>query len=524
MEPEEAYVAALAAPTLCAALRITAAARPDQIAVRDAAGTLELTYRELVRKAERVAAGLAALGLRKGDTIATMLVNRPEFHVVDIAAMLLGAVPFAVYNTSSPEQLAHLLADAGPRIVVTEPRFEASVRAAGAGTVLLVDELEALERDGFAEAEVGPDDLVTLIYTSGTTGPPKGVELTHRVVLAQINGAFRALGITAGGRTVSYLPMAHLADRWISHYTAILVNGGTVTCCASVDELLATVPEVRPTVLFTVPRLWQKLRAMLEPALPAEITPELGAAVRARLGLDACRWLIVGSAPTPVDVLDFFAGLGIEILEGWGMTETSGGACVNRPGAVRRGTIGLPYPGLEVALADDGELLCRGDVLVRGYRDDPGATAALFTADGWLRTGDIGRIDSDGYVSIVDRKKELIISAAGKNMSPANIEGQLRAASPLIGHAVCVGDGRPYNVALLVLDPDVAEGHPDIGGEIGRAVERANERLSRVERIRRYAVLAADWQPSGDELTPTLKLKRRTIHAKYSKEIEELYV
>ncbi|WP_018352971.1 AMP-dependent synthetase/ligase [Longispora albida] len=514
MDQEQAYRAALAAPTLNAALRITAGARRDEIAVRTADGAVAYTYGELLARAERVAAGLAGLGVSAGDTVAVMLVNRPEFHVVDIAAMLLGAVPFSVYNSSSAEQVAQLFADAGNRIVVTEPQFLEKVKSAE--TIVLVDELP--EADGFAEADVQPDDLLTLIYTSGTTGQPKGVEISHRTILAQIRGAEAALGLTPGGRTISYLPMAHLADRWISHYTAICVNGGTVTCCPAVDQLVGIVPEVRPTVLFTVPRLWQKLKATLD---GMGVTPELGPVVRERLGLDECRWLILGSAPTPREVLEFFAGLGIEILEGWGMTETSGGACVNRPGAVRIGTVGVPYDGVEVRLAEDGELLCRGEICVSGYR---GGGGGLYTDDGWLRTGDLAAIDADGYVTITGRKKDLIISSAGKNMSPALIEGQLRAASPLIGHAVCVGDGRPYNVALIVLDPDLAEAAGDVEAAVAEAVGLANERLSKPEQIRRWTILPGTWEPSSAELTPTLKLRRAAILGRYRKEIEGLYV
>jgi long-subunit acyl-CoA synthetase (AMP-forming) len=249
--------------------------------------------------------------------------------------------------------------------------------------------------------------------------------------------------------------------------------------------------------------------------------------IRHKLGLDQCEWFVVGAAPTPREVLEFFAAVGIPICELWGMSELSCVATINPPDAIRIGTVGLPLPSVEVKLAQDGELLCRGPIVMKGYRNKPAQTAEAIDGEGWLHTGDVAEIDRDGYVRLVDRKKELIINAAGKNMSPANIEARIKSSSPVIGQAVCIGDARPYNVALVTLDPDGAAGRtaddPEIQAEVAAAIDRANAQLSRVEQIKKYALLGDEWLPGGDELTPTMKLKRKPIAAKYAAQIESLY-
>ena len=341
--------------------------------------------------------------------------------------------------------------------------------AAGDGVrVVELDELgggdEAFDLEPHWRA-VTPDDLLTLIYTSGTTGPPKGVELTHANMLAELRGVHAAVPLEGGGRWVSFLPSAHVADRWGSHYSALMTYGHTVTPVADPTQVFAVVAQVRPTAFGGVPRVWEKLKAALEAsgaaALPAD------AAQGAALGLDEARWLAVGAAPTPVEVLEFFAERGLPICEVWGMSETSCIVTTNRPGAYEFGSVGQPVEGMELWIADDGELLVRGPLVMAGYRNRPDLTAEAIDADGWLHTGDVARIDDDGFVWIVDRKKELIINAAGKNMSPANIEARLKASGPLIGQACVVGDRRPYNVALLVLDPDTGAGL-DPAGRGGR--------------------------------------------------------
>ena len=589
---------ALKAATLCEAFQLTAAERSDEVALRTIGDGLSITFGEYAERVRRLAGGLHALGVRRGDTVACMLTNRPEFHLLDTAAMHLGATPFSIYNTSSAEQIAYPLSDAGNRVMIAEAAFLDRVRPAieQTGTVehlivldaapedaITLAELEAAEPGDEFDFEAGwrgvvPDDVLTLIYTSGTTGPPKGVQLTHANELAECRGIDAVGHPRPGGSVVSFLPHAHIADRGLSHY-AQMVWGHTVTCCPEVTEVFAHVADCHPTFWGGVPRVWEKLKAALEAGIEADpdeqtraltrgaielglrkiraeqagepVAPALAEAceraerevyskIRAKLGLERCEWYMIGAAPCPLEVLEFFAAIGIPICEVWGMSELTSIATLVPPERLKLGTVGPPIPGVEIRLDSDGEILVRGDTVMAGYRNQPEKTAEAIDADGWLRTGDVGRIDEDGYLKIIDRKKELIINAAGKNMSPANIEQQLKIGSPLIGQAMAIGDRRPYNVALIVLDPDacaaLAPRHglsdasleamsrePVVLAEVAAGVERANSHLSRVEQIKRFEVLPCDWPPAGDELTPTMKLKRRPIAAKYAAEIDALY-
>jgi long-subunit acyl-CoA synthetase (AMP-forming) len=301
-----------------------------------------------------------------------------------------------------------------------------------------------------------------------------------------------------------------------------MTYGHTVTCVPDPTQVMAAVVQARPTAFGAVPRVWEKLKAALEASGAAALPPEQ---LRTALGFDETQWFGVGAAPTPVEVLEFFAARGMPICEVWGMSETSCIVTTNRPGRLRFGSVGLPIEGMELWIADDGELLVRGPLIMAGYRNRPDLTAETIDADGWLHTGDVARIDDDGFVWIVDRKKELIINAAGKNMSPANIEARLKSSGPLIGQACVVGDRRPYNVALLVLDPEAGldARDPAVVARVRAEVDAANEHLSRAEQIKRFRLLSAEWLPGGDELTPTMKLKRRPIAAKYAAEIDALY-
>ncbi|HEY1356652.1 MAG TPA: long-chain fatty acid--CoA ligase [Solirubrobacterales bacterium] len=589
----------LGAATMAEAFQLTAAEHADRTAIRTRGDEFSVTWAGYAERVRDVAAGLAAAGIERGDTVGIMLTNRPEFHFVDTASIHLGATPFSIYNTSTPEQIAYLLEDAENRVLVTEQAFLDTVlaaRAAGSNeveTVVVVDgdaregaislaELEAGGSEDFdleaAWRAVEPDDLLTVIYTSGTTGPPKGVQLTHANLLATINAFDELLRMPADGRLVSWLPMAHVAERNCTQYLP-MTHGLTTTCCPDPRQVVAYLAEVRPTWFFAVPRIWEKLKAAMEIAFDAEsdvarkeaivwalevgmkkvraeqafgvVPPELAleyakadeevlSDLRARIGLDKVEAVNVGAAPTPRQVIEFFHAIGIELAEIWGMSETSGAGTANPPGKVRIGTVGPAAPGIELKLAEDGEVLIRGGPVMAGYRNAPEKTAETIDDDGWLHTGDIGELDEDGYLTIIDRKKEIIINSAGKNMSPANIEAKLKTASPLIGQVCAVGDDRPYNVALIVLDPDAApvfaaqEGigdasleslatEPAILEEVAAAVERGNGDLARVEQIKRFKLLGSDWQPGGDELTPTMKLKRRPIERKYSTEIEEMY-
>ena len=540
--------------TLARAFRNTVESHPDRVAVRTKDDEVSWTWRELASRVDALAGGLAQLGVRRGDTVALMLTNRPEFHLADLAAMSLGATPFSLYATSTREQIEHVVGDAGARVALIEAAF--ADRFPGLEHVLVLEEgWPAVEGFEVPDA-VEPDDLATLIYTSGTTGPPKGVQLTHANVMAAVASAQAMIDFPDGSRVISWLPAAHIAERMAHHYLPV-VHGMTITCCPNPREVVAYLPAVRPTWFFAVPRIWEKLKAGLEAhligsghadALAAAVRKvESGeeadrsafAELRAMLGLDEAVSVNVGAAPTPREVLVFFHAIGVPLAELWGMSETCGAGCCNPPGRVKIGTVGPPAPGVELRLAEDGELLMRSDVVMTGYRNQPDRTAEALDDDGWLHTGDIAEIDEDGYVRIVDRKKEIIINAAGKNMSPANIEAALKGASPLIGQACVIGDARPFNTALIVLDADFApawasgqgiEGELAVLGRDERmraavqaGVDAANGTLARVEQIKRFVLIEGDWLPGGDELTPTMKLKRRPIGEKYAAHIEGMY-
>jgi long-chain acyl-CoA synthetase len=597
--PAQAGLAAVQARTMCEAFQATAASRAEQVALRTIRDGVSLTFAEYASRVRTLAGSFHALGVRRGDTVGFMLTNRPEFHLLDTAVMHLGATPFSIYNTSSPEQIAYLLSDAANRVMIVEAAFLDRVREAiaSAGSVEHLIVLDGAPEDAIAYDElfaavpgdhfdfdalwraVGPDDVLTLIYTSGTTGPPKGVQLTHGNEIAECRGVDAAAPwLGAGGATVSYLPVAHIADRGLAHYGQMFW-GDTITCCPDPAQVFAHVADSRPTRFGAVPRIWEKLMAALEAGVAAEPDEarrsatqqaiELGlrkvraeqsgepvpaevreawnradatifSAIRAKLGFDRCESYVIGAAPAPLAVFEFFAAIGIPICEVWGMSETASIATLVPQDNLRFGSVGRAIPGVEIRLDEDGEVLVRGDTVMAGYRNQPEKTAETIGPDGWLRTGDVGRLDEDGFLTIIDRKKELIINAAGKNMSPANIEQQLKQGSPLIGQAMAIGDARPYNVALIVLDPDACgafaaargladascvamAGEETVLEEVAAGVARANDHLSRVEQIKRFKVLGVDWQPAGDELTPTMKLKRRVVSEKYAAEIEALY-
>jgi len=580
---------ALQARSMAEAFRITAEDFPDRVAVRTKGDEVSLTWGELRERVDALAGGLAALGVKRGDTVALMLANRPEFHLADLAVMTLGAVPFSIYLTSAPEQIAYVIEDACAKVAIVEeayldrlPALETVIvleGARGEGTVAW-EEVEGSDPSFDIESAwraVEPEDLLTLIYTSGTTGPPKGVQLVHRNLLAAVESVEAMIQFPDASKVISWLPSAHIAERAAHHYLPI-VYAMTITCCDNPRDVVSYLPLVKPTWFFAVPRIWEKLKAGLEAmlagqpdeqrepvqaalaaairkveleqagepvpeelaAVVAKADAELFAGLRAGLGLDEIESVNVGAAPTPREVLVFFHAIGIELAELWGMSETCGSGCCNPPGKVRIGTVGPPAPGVEIKLAEDGEVLMRSAVVMTGYRNLPDQTAEALDPDGWLHTGDIGEFDDHGYLRIVDRKKELIISAAGKNMSPANIESTLKGASPLIGQACTIGDGRSYNTALIVLDTDFApawaaknglEGASleDLAGDermraaIQQGVDAANAKLARVEGIKKFTIIPGDWAPGGDELTPTMKLKRKPIAEKYAGEIEAMY-
>ncbi|MFL5858601.1 MAG: AMP-dependent synthetase/ligase [Solirubrobacteraceae bacterium] len=583
--------------TITQALEHTADRVPDRIAVRTKGGEETVTWSQLRDRADALAAGLRKLGVGKSDSVALMLGNRPEFHVADLAVMTLGATPFSIYQTYAPEQIQYVVSDAEARVAILDAQYLDRFREARKDLpklerLIVVDEASGDDIAPLAEVEqpdesfdgaaarnaVDPEDMLTLIYTSGTTGPPKGVQITHHNMMAAVKTIDDIIQFPDGGRVISWLPAAHIAERAAHHYIP-MAYGLEITTCPNPREIAGYLPEVRPNWFFAVPRIWEKLKAGLEAMVAAQpddqrrqaqaaldaatekvrleqrgepVPDELAekvakadeamfAKLREMLGLDQIVAVNVGAAPTPVEVLEFFHAIGIPVGELWGMSETCGAGACNPPDRVKIGTVGPPTPGAEIKLAEDGEVLIRAEFVMPGYRHMPDKTAEAFDEDGFLKTGDIGEFDDDGYLRIVDRKKELIINAAGKNMSPANIESTLKAASSLIGNAACIGDGRPYNTALIVLDADFAPAwasqqgiedtslealsHDDkVRAAVQEAVDAANAKLARVEQIKKFTIIEGDWLPGGDELTPTMKLKRKPIDEKYQESIEAMYV
>jgi long-chain acyl-CoA synthetase len=527
-----------------------------------------------------LAAGLEELGVDRGDRVAILSRTRLEWTLCDFALARLGAVSVPIYQTSSREECAHILADAGARVLVCEngeqlekteglerevPGLERRLAIDAAGDVPTLDELAgAASTNGRTQRRpaAAPPDVLTFIYTSGTTGPPKGCVLTHANFVAELEAIGRIRGLFVPGDTILlFLPLAHNFARLIQYCAARF--GLTIAFCAEPTRLREALHEVRPTVIPAVPRVFEKLHATIEGGLAAETglkrwigiralavgrrratlqersapVPALLAAqarladrlvfakVKERLG-GRLRLAISGGAPLARELSEFFAGCGLPVLEGYGLSETTSGCTVNRPDAYRFGTVGLPLPGVEVAVAADGELMVRGPTVFRGYHGRPDETAAALTEDGWLRTGDIGTIDEDGFVTITDRKKELIVTAGGKKIAPQALENAL-TSSPLVAQSLIVGDRRPYVVALLTLDDDEVARLP--GGRAAaeamaaEAVEAANRRLGRTEQIKRFAVLPRQFSIEQGEITPTLKLRRAVCEEHFSAEIEALY-
>jgi long-chain acyl-CoA synthetase len=596
---------------MCETLAMAAGTWPDRPAYSDRATPADdwstITWREVRERALELAAGFAALGLQPGERVALMLPNRLEHVLADLGAVHAGGVPVTFYPTLSAEQVAYQAADCDARIAVLDGTTELArwqpvlaqlpalrhviVRDAAVcppgqpfrtwaafialGAEQWPDHQSDIER---RVAGVRRSDPVTLLYTSGTTGIPKGVIITHANVAAE-QAAVQAVG-NARPRTrwVSYLPLAHIAERMFTLYLAA-DNGWHVHFCPdAATGLVPAIVAVRPTAFFGVPRVWEKIQAGIGARLAAETDPARRAAVaaamdtglryvrsrqygeqtpddlaaafdraettvlrpiRSLLGLGDAELVMSAAAPLPPEVGTFFAGLGLRIMDVYGMTETTGAFTGNNDREFRLGTVGRPLPGTELRIAADGEIITRGPLNTPGYLNLPDRTAELLDTDGWLHTGDIGAVDADGFLSVIDRKKELIITAGGENVSPAMVENLL-VAHALIGQALAYGDRRPYLVALLTLDAELAAawarsqgvtagaltelaGHPAVLAEVGAAVAAANQRLARVQQIKAWRLLPTEWTADSEELTPTLKLKRRIIHAKYADTIDSLY-
>ena len=562
------------------------------------------TWGAVLDDARAVAGGLLALGLERGEAVALVGDDRADWLTLQLGVQLAGGVPTPVYTTLTAEQAGWVVAHSGARFVAADSAerlararegaaqaggrlaaaiaFDAAAAAPAADAVTL----DALRAEGRARgADVDrrlaghrADDLALLIYTSGTTGRPKGVELTYAALAAVIEEVAGLVAPALGGeryRVVSYLPLSHIAEQMMSAIAPVAF-AGEVFFCPQLELVREVLPEVRPTVFLAVPRVWEKVERALEDRLAAAAGPrgrlarwalaaELAgfdraaatgaparglaraladrlvlAKIRRALGLDRARIAISGAAPIGLGTLRFFASLGIPILEVFGMTETAALVSANRPGRARLGTVGPPLSCGEIRLEIDGEILYRGPNLTRGYRGDPVATAELIDADGWLHTGDLGALDGDGYLRVTGRKKEILVTAGGKKIAPAEVE-PLLAGLRGVSQAVLVGDGRPYLCALLTLDAaaaaavaaelglaarEVAELARDarfrawLGGEIEA---RVNARLARYQTIKRFDVLERELTVADGELTPTLKLRRGVIAAVYSERISALY-
>jgi long-chain acyl-CoA synthetase len=559
------------------------------------------TMTELADVTARLATGLAGLGVGKGDTVVLMLRNRPEFHALDLAVLFLGATPVSIYNSTAPEQIDYLVNDCKAKVAVVEDdafleRFlKVRESLTTLETIVLVEpsetagdavvpyaELAASDPADLRElSEIATlDDIATIIYTSGTTGPPKGVMLSHGNIawtLESVGQSMREqtdIEDFAGKKHLSYLPMAHIFERLLGHYY-LLDFGAQVTCCPDTSQLTAYTGEVRPNVFIGVPRVWEKLYAGVNAALSAD--PEKSKAfneavdaalpivekmtrgtatqeeidtwnfldqvafstVRGLIGLDETEICITGAAPLPTEILSWFRAIGVPLTEGYGMSETT--AVLTWANDPKPGCVGRAATGVELKIAEDGEVLCRGGNNFVGYLGKPEQTAETIDADGWLHTGDIGVLDEDGYLKIVDRKKELIITAGGKNVSPANLEAELKMI-PLVGQACAIGEQRPFMSALVVLDPDAAAAwaaahglsgedatvaalaeNPDVLAEIDDGLVEVMKGFNNAEAVKKVKVLGEEWLPDSELLTPTSKLKRRGILAKFADEIEELY-
>ncbi|TDC78990.1 long-chain fatty acid--CoA ligase [Micromonospora sp. KC606] len=556
------------------------------------ASRVDVTCREFRDEVVAVARGLVAAGVDPGDRVALMSRTRYEWTLLDYAIWAAGAVTVPIYETSSAEQAAWILADSGAVAVAVESDAHAALVTGVRERLPELRHVWQIERGGVDEivalgASVDPaeverrrkavqaGDIATIIYTSGTTGRPKGCVLTHRNMYADIANAVPVLPnlFGPGASTLLFLPLAHAFARLIQ--IGAVQARATMAHCADPKNLVAELQEFRPTFVLSVPRVFEKVyngarqkaeaegkgaiferaeRVAIAYSEALETADGPGVALRvqhavfdklvyrklrAALG-GRCRDAISGGAPLGARLGHFFRGIGVTVCEGYGLTETSPAATANLPGATKIGTVGRPLPGVTIRIEDDGEVLIAGDLIFRGYWKNEAASAEALTSDGWFRTGDLGRLDNDGFLSITGRKKEIIVTAGGKNVAPAVLEDQVRAHH-LVSQCLVVGDRQPFIAALVTIDEEalpkwlaardlpadtpVARLCEDeaLRAEIQRAVDQANQSVSKAEAIKVFRILPRDFAEATGELTPSLKVKRQVVHKAYESEIADIY-
>jgi long-chain acyl-CoA synthetase len=532
----------------------------------------EISWTEAARTVDELAHGLLSRGIDKGDAFGIVSRTRLEWTLFDFALALVGGITAPVYPDSSPSEAAHVLRHSEAVGALVEDDVQvAKIEPLGLPHLLTLQDLDGLRADGIAFAQahpgaldqaaaaVGEDDLYTYIYTSGTTGPPKGCMIRHRNYYAMTSSieGIEDLGL---GEDVMllYLPLAHNFGRLMTLWGAY--SGFTIAFCSDPYAVADALPQVRPTLLPSVPRMYEKAHTTITSKLETASGPRrwlgdwaLGVGrrvsalrqggeplpralafqhriadqvvyskVKQRFG-GRLRIGISGGAPLAKEIGEFFHALDMLILEGWGLTECTTAATVNRPRRFRFGTVGPAMPGAEVKRDSEGELLIRSETIFAGYLKDDEATRAVLKDEGWLRSGDIGEIDPDGFVTITDRKKDIIVTAGGKNVAPQNIENSLKA-SRYVSQALVVGDRRPYVTALITLDEaEVAKANGDLQALVQQVVDDVNSKLSRYEQVKRFAIVSREFNSEQGEVTPTLKLKRRVIEERFADEIERLY-
>jgi len=577
----------------------TVAEHGDKVALKhkENGHWVDCSFTQYYDEVKRAGRAFMHLGLEPGRAVSIMGYNCPQWVVADLAAIAAGGMPAGIYTTSSPELVAFVAGHCKAQIMVVEnaehlakvkkvrdqlPELKAIVMMFGEDAdkdVYSWSEFLALA-EKVPEADLkqridnqNPQDCATLIYTSGTTGQPKAVMMSHHNLVWTASSVSERAGAKPGNDQISYLPLSHIAEQMFSIIAPISI-GVTVWFAESIDLLLDTLQDARPHAFFAVPRVWEKMQHKMQAAgadapplqkkiaawargigLKASEAEERGSSskpllypiakklvfdkVAARLGMDRSYFRGTGAAPIARETLDFFASLDLPLYEVWGQSESTGGGTLNYPGTVRRGSIGVTYPETEIKIAEDGEIIMRGPSVFMGYLDNEKATKETINSDGWLLTGDVGKIDDDGFVYITDRKKELIITAGGENISPAHVEGEIKSI-PSISQCCVIGDKRKYLTALFTLDEESladaarAAGSPattvaeakeceKFNAWLTNEVKTMNSRLARVQTIKKWTVLPADFSIEGGELTPTMKLKRRVVHDKYEDQIESMY-